>query len=222
MEGPLINILIRTTKGRESELHKCLLTIVNQTYNNVKLIVCSDSTDVVMGSMREGYCELFYVKSTGVPFHWNFYCNNLKERVTDGWFFYLDDDDWLHSPTVLEDIAPHLTNPNEGVICQFNRGVHAKPVYGWGEQVRSRDTLEGYPGFNPTTWGAWYVKPTAIIRGKIGGSCIFLHHSQKDIAHWDGQRAADYRFIKAVSEKIPLKFVPKVVVQAGNKGRRGK
>jgi glycosyltransferase involved in cell wall biosynthesis len=221
MEGPLINILIRTTKGRETELSKCLLSVMKQTYQNKYIIVCTDDPNT-KEFWKDKYGEIFHIKPTGVPFHWNFYCNNLKERVTDGWFFYLDDDDWLHSPTVLEDIAPHLSDPNEGVICQFNRGVHPKPVYEWGEQIRANDRLEGYPEFNPQTWGAWYIKPAAIVRGKIGGSCIFLHHSQKDIANWDGERAADYRFIKAVSEKIPLKFVQKVVVQAGNKGRRGK
>jgi hypothetical protein len=213
MDGPLINILVRTTKGRDTEFRKCVKSVCDQTYKNKHLIIITDDKDrmpMYPPLTATGVtCQLLYVAPTGVPFHWNFYCNNLKERVTDGWFFYCDDDDFLYSPTVLEDIAPHLTNPSDAVICQFNRGVHAKPVYDYCE-LFSRSN------------GSNYIKPSAIVRGKIGGSCIFLHHSQKDIAHWDGQRAADYRFIKAVSEQIPLKFVPKVVVQAGNKGRRGK
>ena len=214
--APLINILVRTHL-RDIEFALCMNSIAKQTYKNVKVIVCTDSAnesyadttyqhylEVIMDNRRLNY-ELFYVHPTGVPYHWNFYCNNLKERVTDGWFFYCDDDDALHRPTALEEIAQHLTDPSEGVICQFNRGSRAKPEYS---------------GLTLVHGG--YIQTESIVRGKIGGSCIFLHHSQKDIANWDGQRAADYRFIKAVAEKIPLKFVPVVVVQAGNNGRHGK
>jgi len=139
---------------------------------------------------------VMFVDSTGVPYHWNFYCNNLKDHVTDGWFFYLDDDDYLKDNTALQRISEQLTDPREAVICQFMRGNKRKPEV--------------------------FTGPEDIIRGKIGGGCIFLHTTQKNIAYWDGKRAADYRFIKAVSEKIPLKFVPTVVTQAGNNGRHGK
>jgi hypothetical protein len=168
--------------------------------------------------------QLFCVENTGVPFHWNFYCNNLKQRVEEGWFFYLDDDDFLYDEYVLASISRHLNDPKEGIICQFNRGAQPKPEYDLGDLVRSDEHGILFNGqlFETKAWGSFYVKPDSIVRGKIGGSCIFLHHSHKDIAHWDGKKAADYRFVKAVSEKIPLKFVPVVVVQAGNKGRKGK
>jgi glycosyltransferase involved in cell wall biosynthesis len=207
---PLINILIRTTANRQKELLYCLATIKGQSYRNIQVIICTDIKEELDSILLIMYAsnlnfQLINVKATGTPYHWNFYCNNLKERVTDGWFFYLDDDDHLHRPTALGEIAKHLTHSNEGVICQFNRGNKAKPEY--DETSLMHNT---------------YIKTESIVRGKIGGSCIFLHHSQKDIANWDGKRAADYRFIKAVAEKIPLKFVPVVVVQAGNNGRHGK
>lgn len=209
----MINILTRS-HDRPVELEKCIQSIMDQTYKKVHLIVSVDNdhtlqhTNTLLKLSRLSF-EIIRVKNTGVDFHWNFYCNNLKDKVQQGWFLYLDSDDWLVDPHCLANLAPHLTDPNEGVICQFNRGVNPKPVYDYCE-VFKRDN------------GHSYVKQTSIVRGKIGGSCIVLHHSQKDIAHWDGQRAADYRFIKAVSEQIPLKWVPVVVVQAGNKGRRGK
>jgi len=216
MNGPLINILIRTTTGREQEFKRCISSIRAQMYSPLRLIICTDSPTVspYITQSLNGFREttILYIKNSGVPYHWNFYCNNLKDKVNHGWFFYLDDDDYLVSENCLSNIAKHLFNPSEGVICQFNRGRRAKP-----------DPHEGDVGINihlPSI--NWYINKDTITRGKIGGSCIFLHHTKKDIANWDGQRAADYRFIKSVADKIPLKFVPVIVVQAGNKGRHGK
>ena len=129
--------------------------------------------------------------------YWNLYCNELKSQVNEGWFFYLDDDDYLYDNNSLERIAQHLTNPNEGVICQFIRNGKPKPNNQLIEQKR-------------------------IEKGRIGSPSLFLHSSQKDIANWDGHRAADYRFIRDVAAKLPMKFVPVVVVQTGNNGLHGK
>lgn len=210
MESPLINILIRTTKGREEEFKKCIDSIKNQTYKNIRVIVCTDDRDRVqsignlLGRSFRKY-TYFYVPPTNIPYHWNFYCNNLKEHVDEGWFFYLDDDDMLLNDTVLRTISSWLHDPNTGIICQFMRGSKPKP------------SLSA-----PNAMGRLIDPKVDIVRGKIGGSCIFLHHSKKDLAHWDGKRAADYRFIKAIAERLPLYFVPRVVVQAGNNGRHGK
>lgn len=212
---PLINILIRTTKGRGGELMDCLQSIAVQTYKNIHLIICMDDeqnfrecSDVngpfqqLMKLLGIKTYEFFFVRPSGVKYHWNLYCNNLKERVTSGWFFYLDDDDTIRDPDSLEKMSHWLNRcmQGDGIICQFQRGNKLKPHY--------------------TAHGTFH--PSEIVRGKIGGSCIFLHHSQKNVANWDGNRAADFRFIKAVSEKIPLEFVPVVVVKAGNNGRHGK
>jgi glycosyltransferase involved in cell wall biosynthesis len=200
MTESLINILTRTA-NRPKEFKKCIASIKAQTYKDIRLIIATDSPDTSTGYILEGvkdvkHYKLLHVHKTGTPFNWNLYCNELKSLVEDGWFFYLDDDDFLVNKRCLALIETYLTNPERGVICQFMRAKRAKP-------------------------SLMSIKNKEIIQGKIGGSCLFLHHSQKDIAHWDGNKAADFRWIKAVSEKIPLKFVPIVVVKAGNNGRHG-
>lgn len=198
----MINVLIRHTKGRKEELKKCLQSIADQTYQDLNVIICTDDEefvlppDILNGIPR----EVFYTPSDGIPFHWNLYCNQLKDRVENGWFFYCDDDDWLVDKHCLKKLSPHLLYPYQAVICQFMRGIRRKPDYRQ----------------------AFQMKPEHIIRGKIGGSAIFLHHTQKNVANWDGQRAADFRFIRDVVAKIPMVFVPIPVVQAGNNGRKGK
>jgi glycosyltransferase involved in cell wall biosynthesis len=200
----MINILIRTS-NRPEEFKRCIDSIVNQTFKDVHLIVSEDVDESLTRTLETlidsklSY-EIIKLQSSGVPFQWNFYCNNLKDRVHTGWFFYLDDDDFLVDNHCLKQITTHLTYPYQAVICQFMRGTKAKPDYRQ----------------------AFGMKPEHIIRGRIGGSCIFLHHSQKNVANWDGQKAADYRFIRDVAKKIPMVFVPIPVVQAGNNGRHGK
>lgn len=199
----MINILTRVC--RLPEFTNCLKSIQAQTFRDLKLIVAID-TPVNVEPVRELLentglpYQIVEVERTGKPYHWNLYCNALKEQVTEGWFFFLDDDDELATPDCLERIRPELS-VDHGIICQFLRKSRAKP---------------------PVNRTAFWMEPGDIIRGKIGGSCIFLHHSHKNLAHWDGERAADYRFIRDVREKLPLRFVKKVVVRTLNNGRHGK
>lgn len=185
-----INILIRTS-NRRWLFERCIQSIQKQTYKNIEVIV---STDRPVNYLPK------WVKSIQVrpdyrhSFYWNLYCNALKESVYEGWFFFLDDDDYIESETAIEEAVKHLTNEEEGVIFQFKRGEIKKP----NEE---------------------YIATKTIERGKIGMPCIFLHHTKKYIANFDGKQAADYRFIKEVSEKIDLKFIPHVIVKADRIGR---
>lgn len=197
---PLINILIRN-KYRPQLLRRTLESIVNQGYPALRIIMCSD-TDEALSDGSEALISTgiryshFLVHPTGDDHYWNLYCNQLKKEVYDGWFVFLDNDDYLR-PGSLKEIAQHLDDPAQGVICQFIRNKRPKP----------NDTL---------------IRNKKILKGLIGGSCIILHQTHKYLAEWQSGPAADYRFIKAVSEKLPLKFVPVVVAIAGNGGLHGK
>lgn len=109
----------------------------------------------------------------------------------------MDDDDYLIDKEALERIAEYLTDPASAVICQFMRGETVKP-------------------------SGFHISKGIIKKGMIGGGCIFLHHSQKNVAQWDGYQAADYRFIMAVQSRLPVRFAEVVVQQAGNAGLHGK
>lgn len=172
MNNPKINILIRTMDGRESQLAKCLNSITSQTYKNIEVKVHHDNSKV-----NEGY-------------HYNLFCNTLKEQVNDGFYFFLDDDDNIHNENSLAEIAVELTDPNQAVICQFLRsGTKRKP----SDEMMDRKE---------------------IINGKIGMPCIILHHTQKNIAQFTNTENADYLFIKEISEKLPCKFVKKILVNS--------
>lgn len=193
--NPLINILIRAS--RPEVLDRCLRSVKGQTYKNIK-VTCSVDRDILLhNSEAHPMFDIIQVAPRGGSHPWNDYCNALKESVTDGWFMFLDDDDELVNPTAIEGAVKYLTEPNRAVLFQMSRG---------GVKIPSDDQL----------------KYKTIRRGSVGMPCIFLHHSQKDIAVFDSEKAADYRFIRDVSTKIKVKFINHTVVKVNgeNHGNR--
>jgi hypothetical protein len=127
-----------------------------------------------------------------LPYFYDLYCNDLKLLVTDGWFFFLDDDDQLASNTVLEKLADHLTQPG-AIICQMLRNGVPKPA-------------------------DHYIRKKVIREGKIGLPCLILHSKHKALSSLDGYKAGDYRYIKEVTDQVPTKFIPLPLVNAGARG----
>lgn len=190
MSKPLINILIRSGKRRELLL-RCLKSIQVQTYKNIRIII---STDAGMSNIPAGFEVIEVVPQQQHLFFYNLYCNELKEKVKEGWFFFLDDDDYLVGNKAIETMANYLTDPDEAVICQFLRGGIKKPT---NEEIKKRQ----------------------ILSGRIGMPCIFVNAKQKDTQHFGYASNADYVYIKEISNKIKTKFIPNVVVCADIKSR---
>jgi hypothetical protein len=118
---PLINILIRHTAGREKSYYKALDSIAKQTYKNVRVVVGYDFSSSHL-SIPGDVFDIFLKadKSLG-PYFYNDYCNTLKKHVSEGWFFFLDDDDYLATNTVLEELAKNLDYSTQAVVCQMSR-----------------------------------------------------------------------------------------------------
>lgn len=195
-----ISILIRN-KYRPELFQRCIQSIACQTYKDVNVIVASDtsegydnSKDVLKDTELSFKC-FGTIPQKEYPAYWNLYCNELKERVNEGYFFMCDNDDFLASPTVLQELSEHLT-PDSGIICQFLRNGRPKPD----------DRL---------------IRQRRIIKGRIGGGSLVLHHSHKNLGDWTGEVAADFVYIKTISEKIPLKFIP-LVLQITDQKNNGK
>jgi glycosyltransferase involved in cell wall biosynthesis len=179
MKQPLINILIRTS-NRPALFDRCLKSIQDQTYKNVHIMIGYDRAASLDYIPKDAERHFLYADNS-IPYFYDLYCNDLKEKVTDGWFLFLDDDDVLTSPTVLEELADQLKQPG-AIICQFMRNGIAKP----------RDN---------------YIRNKIIAEGKIGLPCLVLHYKYKHIGQLDGQKAGDYRYIKQVTEQVPTKFI---------------
>jgi glycosyltransferase involved in cell wall biosynthesis len=191
----MITVLVRTS-NRPELFNRCIASIESQTYSDYNILVAYDD-DRALSYIPDRLDKIKVTPDKSFPFYWNLYCNDLKENVNNGWFLYCDDDDYLTGRTCLEELSKELLNPDEAVICRFIRNRKPKP-----------DT--------------YHFSNKIVVRGKIGGSCIVLHHSKKNVAMWDGYKAADYRFICDVKKRMPLKWVNVTVVTAGNNGLKGK
>lgn len=184
MNSPLINILIRTS-AREKAFSRCLQSIQQQTYRNVRLVVSYDTEkrpEYVPLELGERLITAIPVPKCTTEYGYNLYCNDLISQVNEGYWLILDDDGLLYNKTVIEHLVPHLKE-NKANIVRFIRGKKVKP---------------------PTK---------AIISGKIGMPCILLHAKHKGIAQFDDSSNADYKFIKEAVDKLGMNYIPMVVVR---------
>lgn len=186
----MINILIRTS-FRPNKFKLLVNSILNQTFKDIKVIVSYDN-DEALSYIPNEFEKIKVSKNQVIPFFYDNYCNELKNLVNEGWFMFIDDDDVLLDHTTLERVYKEIKG-KDGIICQFSRGGRIKPS---DEQIKNRE----------------------IRRSKIGMPCLILHHSHKNLVDFDGSvGAADYKWIKAVSRKVKLKFVPIVVVYSAKR-----
>lgn len=191
MELPLINILIRTS-NRPAAFARCLESITAQTYRNVRIVVGYDRAEALSYIPASVEWTFLYADNS-IPYFYDLYCNDLKLIVNDGWFFFLDDDDTLASPTVLQELSAHLTGPHEAIICQFLRNGIPKPADN-------------------------YIRKKVIREGKIGLPCLVLHSKHKELSGLDGQKAGDYRYIKEVTDQVNTKYITLPLVNASPRG----
>lgn len=190
MNNNLINILIRTSY-RPTAFARCIKSITDQTYKNIRVIVSYDDPRALQ--YIPDWCEKLPVTKSTEPYGYNLYCNDLKAQVKEGWFFFLDDDDRLYSSTVLEALAEEIKDDVlvkfvDGFIVQFIRGEVIKP------------------------------RGQSIIKGKIGMPCIVLQAHVKDYIDFDPYEDADYRYIKAVFEQSHCQYMELILVRASRRG----
>lgn len=94
---PLVSVII-TTYNRNKYLEECLVSIVNQTYNNIEVFVIDDGSDADIAKKNKelcrGFlkCKYYYKKNTGQPDSRNFGINKAKGL----YIAFCDDDDlWI-------------------------------------------------------------------------------------------------------------------------------
>lgn len=190
MISPLINILIRHKEGREISYYRALESIFKQTYLNYRIIVgydFSSSHFSIPGNVFDVFLKAD--KSLG-PFFYNDYCNKLKSHVTEGWFLFLDDDDYLAKNTVLEELAKHLDYNTQAVVCQMSRDN--------GKIKPSNDSIQ----------------KGIIESGRIGLPCLILRYDAKGWGDIPAVENGDFLWIKHITGIVPTKFINQVVVHS--------
>jgi hypothetical protein len=176
IDEKLINILIRTSNRPESFI-KCIKSILEQKYNNYKVIICYDKEESI--NYLENYkdnnkIEYFPININNPnKYKFNLYCNYLMDKVNDGYIMFLDDDDILSHDLVLNIINDNLKSEHDLLIWRFMRP----------------DKLIYPKNINN------------IILGNIDTTSFCFHNKFKYLNRWNDKQCGDYHFITGLIKK---------------------
>lgn len=204
----LINILTRSS-NRPIGFYNCRLSIVNQTYKNIKQFVSYENDidleylqyDEINKVKVEKYRGKVLVHSNGyLPAPYNLYCNQLMTHIEDGWILFLDDDDHLLHNNVISEIVSEIKKADEDTL------------FIWQMRYPNGKVL-------PTKK---HFQTEEVEFNHIGSPCFIFHSKYKQYAQWDHWKASDYRVISSLCEIIPnKKWLEKVYIQINNYGDFG-
>ena len=180
----LINILTRTS-GRPVGFGKCRKSIFNQTYKNIRHIVCYDekqdldyldSYEIEKFKVKRKLKDnLFGLRKNKPGFKpYNLYCNKLLNKVNKGWILFLDDDDMLLHDGVLEELVNTIKNVTSDTLIIW------QTRYPDGRLLPENEIF----------------KKQEIKYENIDTACFSFHSDFRKAAKWDAYRGADFRFLK--------------------------
>ena len=171
-------ILIRTS-NRPEMCKVCIESILSQTYHDFHIYICYDdekSLDYLHEYDGEKRITYFPVQvESDEKYAFNLYCNTLMEKVTDGYIMFLDDDDMLISPRVLEILNNQIVT-NKIIVWRFLRPD--KFIY---PSSLDKD----------------------LVLGEIDTACVCFHHSLKTMSSWGDKQYGDYRFYTTLFKACP-------------------
>ena len=191
-ERPLINVLVRTS-GRPNYYARCIQSILDQTYDNFRIIVSADDPETERyvrdtKFLRGGhayspecfpvrrkemddddevtlrqYPQLYYAPH-------NLYLNRMKDTVNDGWLMFLDDDDMMARKDAMQKIADRAYSENAVIFWRvgFSTGVIPSDAQ-------------------------WKHAPGTVAMSGIG----FAYHSAHRCLTWDQFSTSDRRIMHA-------------------------
>ena len=208
-KGILINILTRTS-NRPIGFINCHKSIIKQTYKNVRHIVSYendidlkylDFNDIEKVKVNKYKGDILTHPKGYLHAPYNLYCNELLDKVDEGWVLFLDDDDCLLHNKVLIEVV------NEIKKCNNDTMLIWKMRYPNGKVLPLKKHFEN----------------KIIEINNLGSPCVIFHSKYKNITKWDNFKAADFRYINTLFDKIPnKKWIEKVYIQINNFGDYGK
>lgn len=121
MEKKLVSVIVPVFNA-EKYIERCLKSILEQTYENIELIIVNDgSTD----SSKE-LCEDFSKKYSNVTLINKTNggvssARNVALSIVNGdYVFFADSDDWMEKEMISEMISSAAINESDIVVCEYN------------------------------------------------------------------------------------------------------
>lgn len=124
MEQPLVSIIVPVYNG-EQTIERCLVSLRNQTYDNIEIIVVNDGSSDHTKIILERYAKadkrfrLIHKKNTGVSDSRNVGIRHAKGKYLQ----FVDGDDWLVKNAVERMVQTAEENQCDMIISDFYRIV---------------------------------------------------------------------------------------------------
>jgi len=166
-EQNLVSVII-TTYNRAEFIEKAILSVVNQTYSNIEILVVDDGSDINYAEeicRKYNQCVYLNKKNGGISSARNFGVKHAKGNF----IAFLDDDDLFMPNKIEQQLAVLLNYSDVGCVHSpavviDNYGNDTGVVIGSSKEKASKRS--GYVFWNAL--GTWCVKsPTPLLRKKV-------------------------------------------------------
>jgi len=179
MSNPLVSVVI-PTHNREKYIEQAILSVINQSYKNIEIIVVDDGSICNYAqSICQKYlnCSYFFKQNGGLSSARNFGIDKAKGEF----IAFLDDDDFWDLHKITKQIEAFNLNPNVDMI---HSKVAIVDEYGnltgkfGGASANKLHKRSGYVFWNAL--GVWVVRsPTPLIRKKVFQSDLLFDEDIK-------------------------------------------
>ena len=147
-EEPLVSIIVRTC-GRPNVLRECLISLRNQTYKNLEVIVVEDGENKSENMIKEEFSDLNVIYKATIKKQGRCLVGNLGMQLANGKYLnFLDDDDLFfadHVETLVQSLLKH-PKYKLAYTTSFESKIEVKsrePKYEYIEE--SRDLVHNRP-----------------------------------------------------------------------------
>lgn len=195
---PLVSILI-PAYNRPHYLRLALESAINQTYPNIEIIICDDSTDMGVWVMMQPYLAQYpkikYFKNDTVLFVKNW--NKCYELSSGEYVNYLMDDDLFHPEKIERMMACYLEMPEVTLVTSYRQlidgsGNERPSVYATRRLYNETTVLNGIDFGNDILSHGYNVigEPTTVLFRKkdlkepFGILCDRQFTTINDLATW--------------------------------------
>ncbi len=160
MNNPKISVIVPVYNA-EKYLHKCIDSILAQTFTNFELLLIDDGSKDSSGSICDEYANkdtrirVFHKPNGGVSSARNMGLNNTRARYVT----FVDSDDWVQKDMFYSMLSCVETNENGTVLCGVERLTGRKTFvvhFKRDENFPSVDEYLLHYEIGYATWGVLY------------------------------------------------------------------
>lgn len=221
MKNPILNIIVRTHR-RPAYFKKCIESIFNQNYDNIKIIVVVDDNeteayvkpykddgtiDAIMRVNKSDFksSDFSILQKAGVctklkdkdKHFYDLYINHVTSEIEDGFIWVVDDDNEIADSSTVDKIMKRLKSEEEVLFINYQMPTKKVP--------------------SDNNW-----KKLPFTRGDVDMSCFIWHASKSSFAQFDGHGAGDHRVANNLAKNLKPVWYKIIACLADNVGNRGK